>query len=134
MSNQESPGIRKELEELAEVSRDLDRHQKLSQSASHPIQAQQVRKRLDELTARQATLMEELVSRHPNGQTKAQFKKLGDELDQLRTDIRACEDKEQLAEYESQIEAKVDKWVHHFQIIVSELSGVAPPPGPVYDS
>lgn len=134
MSSEQSPGIRKELEELAQVSRDRDRHQKMSQTASHPIQAQQVRKRLDELTARQNALMEELVARHPNEEKKARFKKLGDELEQLQSEFRACEDKEQLPDFEVKIEAKVDEWVHHFQIIVSELSGVSPPPGPVYDS
>lgn len=133
MSSGENPGVRPELEELAEVSRDLDRHQTLAQTASHPIQAQQVRKRIDELSARQSTLMADLVARHPNEATKSKFQSLSDELEQLRTSIRNCEDKEELAQFESQIEELVDKWVHQFQIIVSEISGIAPPPGPVYD-
>lgn len=126
--------IRKELETLAEVSRDLDRHTKMSKTATHPIQAQQVRKRIDELTAQQTTLMNDLVSRHPSPETKAKFQKLGDELDQLRTDIRGCEDKEELARLETTIDETVNRWVHQFQIIVSEISGVKPPPKPVFDN
>lgn len=126
--------IKEELKNLAEVSRDLDRHTKLARSATHPIQAQQVRKRIDELTVKQTGLMNQLVERHPNMITKQKFEKLSKELDQLRIDIRACEDKEELAKLDAQIEETVNKWVHQFQVIVSEISGVKPPPKPVFDS
>ena len=133
MTASDGQDIRKTLETLAEVSRDLDRHTKLSQTANHPIQAQQVRKRIDELTAQQNSMMQNLVSRHPNEETKAKFTKLSDELDQLRADIRACEDKEELAVLEDKIEELVNRWVHQFQVIVSEISGVKPPSKPVFD-
>lgn len=136
MSDSSSSGteIRKSLETLAEVSRDLDRHTKMSQTATHPIQAQQVRKRIDELQAQQTALMNGLVEQHPNPQTKERFQKLSDELDKLRADIRGCEDKEELATFEAQIEELVNSWVHQFQVIVSELSGIKPPPKPVFDN
>lgn len=133
MSESGGQDIRKELETLAEVSRDLDRHTKLSKSATHPIQAQQVRKRIDELTATQTSLMNDLVARHPDQTTKDKFQKLTDELDQLRVDIRACNDKEELAKLEGNIDELVTRWVHQFQIIVSEVSGVKPPTKPVFD-
>lgn len=134
MSENTGQEIRNSLEKLAEVSRDLDRHTQLSKTASHPIQAQQVRKRIKELTDEQTILMDELVQKHPSPETKAKFKSLSDGIDQLRADIRGCDDKEQLAELEAQIEEKVNNWVHHFQIIVSELSGIKPPPKPVFDN
>ena len=134
MTASDGQGIREELETLAEVSRDLDRHAKLSKTAHHPIQAQQVRKRIDELTAQQTKLMTSLVERHTNEATKAKFNELSDKLDQLRVDIRACEDKETLAEFEAKIDESVTSWVHQFQIIVSELSGIAPPSKPVFDN
>lgn len=126
--------IRKSLETLAEVSRDLDRHTQLSKTATHPIQAQQVRKRINELSKKQSSLMSSLVDQHPKAETKAQFQKLSDELDKLRADIRACNDKEELAVFETQIEETVNKWVHQFQVIVSELTGVKPPAKPVFDN
>lgn len=133
MTSPDGQEVRKSLETLAEVSRDLDRHTQLSKTANHPIQAQQVRKRIDELTAQQTDLMNELVEKHPNLITKQKFKKLTDDLEQLRRDIRACENKEDLPELESQIEEMVNKWVHQFQVIVSQVSGVTPPPKPVFD-
>lgn len=126
--------IRQSLEDLAKVSRDLDRHTKLSKTATHPIQAQQVRKRIDELGATQSSLMTSLVEQHPNQSTKTKFKTLSEELDQLRVDIRACSDKEELATFEAKIDETVNKWVHQFQIIVSELTGIKPPSAPVFDS
>lgn len=134
---EDSPGkvdIKEELKTLAEVSRDLDRHTKLARTATHPIQAQQVRKRIDELTVQQTGLMNQLVEKHPNMITKQKFEKLSKELDQLRADIRACEDKEELAKLDDQIEETVNKWVHQFQVIVSDISGVKPPSKPVFDN
>ena len=133
MTSPDGQDVRKSLETLAEVSRDLDRHTQLSKTATHPIQAQQVRKRIDELTAQQTSLMNELVDKHPNLITKQKFKKLTDDLEQLRRDIRACENKDELPELESQIEDMVNKWVHQFQVIVSQVSGVTPPPKPIFD-
>ncbi len=128
------PEIRAQLEKLAEVSRDLDRHTQLSKTACHPIQAQQVRKRIDELTEEQTRLMDHLVGQHPNQETRQTFAKLTAELDTLRDEIRSCDDKERLSELEAKIEETVDRWVHGFQVIVSEISGIAPPSKPVYGS
>lgn len=133
MTSSEGQDIKTRLKELAEVSRNLDRHTQLSKTASHPIQAQQVRKRIDELSAQQTTLMNELVARHPNAETQKKFEKLSNELDQLRLDIRACDEKEELAKLETEIEETVNRWVHQFQVIVSELSGIKPPSKPVFD-
>lgn len=133
MSETNANEVRKTLETLAEVSRDLDRHTQLSKTATHPIQAQQVRKRIDELTVQQTSLMDNLVAKHPNSETKSKFQKLTEELDQLRVDIRGCSDKEELAVLEEKIDEQVNRWVHHFQIIVSELSGIQPPAKPVFD-
>ena len=134
MTSSEGQDIKIRLEELAEVSRDLDRHTQLSKTASHPIQAQQVRKRIDELSAQQTILMNDLVAQHPNAATKKKFEKLTSELDQLRIDIRSCEEKEELQKLETEIEETVNRWVHQFQVIVSELSGIKPPAKPVFDS
>ena len=136
MADENSPkvDIKEELKTLAEVSRDLDRHTQLAKTASHPIQAQQVRKRIDELTVKQTGLMNGLVERHPNMITKQKFEKLTIELEQLRTDIKACEDEEELALLDQKIEDTVNRWVHQFQVIVSEISGVKPPPKPVFDN
>lgn len=134
MSQTPADEIRAKLGELAEVSRDLDRHTQLSKTANHPIQAQQVRKRIDELTAQQTSLMEHLVERHPNMITKQKFRTLTEELDGLRRDIRGCEDQEELEKLEVKIDEVVNRWVHQFQIIVSELSGIKPPPKPVFDN
>lgn len=133
MSNGQESGIREKLKELAEVSRDLDRHSQMSKTASHPIQAQQVRKRIDELTEQQSALMNGLVDQHPSDERKTHFHKLGAQVDTLKEEIRGCEDKEKLVELESQIEAIVDSWIHAFQVIVSELAGVQPPSQAVYD-
>ncbi len=134
MSDAQDSGIRERLKELSEVSRDLDRHTQLSRSASHPVQAQQVRKRIDELTEQQSVLMNSLVAEHPSEEKRAEFQKLGAKLDALKDEIRGCEDKEQLAELDAQMETVIDSWVHGFQVIVSDLAGVKPPDKAVYDS
>lgn len=133
MSNDHYADVRERIKELAEVSRDLDRHTQLSRSASHPIQAQQVRKRIDELTAQQSSLMSALVAQHPDETRRVEFSKLSQKLDNLRDEIRGCEDQEQLIALEDQIETTVDHWVHGFQVIVSELAGVKPPDQAIYD-
>lgn len=134
MSDSQDSEIKEKLKELAEVSRDLDRHSQLSKSASHPIQAQQVRKRIDELTQQQTSLMKSLVDRHPDADKRAQYEQLGAQVEGLKEKIRGCEEKENLVELESQIESVVDAWIHCFQVICSELSGVKPPEQAVYDS
>lgn len=133
MSNGQDPSIREKLKKLEEVSRDLDRHSQMSRSASHPIQAQQVRKRIDELTAQQNTMMNELVDMHPSEERKSGYQKLSSQVDALKEEIRGCEDKEKLVELEAKIEETVDSWIHSFQVIVSELAGVQPPSQAVYD-
>ena len=134
MSNGQDAGIREKLKELAEVSRDLDRHSQMSKTASHPIQAQQVRKRIDELTEQQSSMMNALVDQHPNEERRSNFQKLGAQVETLKEEIRGCEDKEKLIELEGQIEAIVDSWILAFQVIVSELAGVQPPNQAVYDN
>jgi hypothetical protein len=134
MSNGQDAGIREKLKELAEVSRDLDRHSQMSKTASHPIQAQQVRKRIDELTEQQSSMMNALVDQHPNEERRSNFQKLGAQVETLKEEIRGCEDKEKLIELEGQIEAIVDSWILAFQVIVSELAGVQPPSQAVYDN
>jgi polyhydroxyalkanoate synthesis regulator phasin len=134
MSNGQDAGIREKLKELAEVSRDLDRHSQMSKTASHPIQAQQVRKRIDELTEQQSSMMNALVDKHPNEERRSNFQKLGAQVETLKEEIRGCEDKEKLIELEGQIEAIVDSWILAFQVIVSELAGVQPPSQAVYDN
>jgi DNA repair exonuclease SbcCD ATPase subunit len=134
MSSGQDSAIREKLKELAEVSRDLDRHSQMSKTASHPIQAQQVRKRIDELTEQQSALMNALVDQHPEEERRSHFQKLGAQVESLKEEIRGCEDKDKLVELEGQIEAIVDNWIHAFQVIVSELAGVKPPSQAVYDS
>ncbi len=133
MSNGQDSGIREKLKELSEVSRDLDRHSQMSKTASHPVQAQQVRKRIDELTEQQNAMMNDLVARHSSEEKKSHYQGLGAKVDALKEEIRGCEDKERLAELEGQIESTVDDWIHAFQVIVSELAGVQPPSSAVYD-
>lgn len=133
MSNGQDSGIREQLKQLAEISRDLDRHSQMSKTASHPVQAQQVRKRIDELTEQQSSMMNALVDKHPDDTKKSNFRDLGAKVESLKEEIRGCEDKEKLVEFEAQIESTVDSWIHAFQVIVSELAGVQPPSQAVYD-
>lgn len=133
MSNGQDSQIREKLKELSEVSRDLDRHSQMSKTASHPVQAQQVRKRIDELTEQQNGMMNQLVSQHPSPERQAHYQQLGAKVETLKEEIRGCEDKERLADLEAQIESTVDDWIHAFQVIVSELAGVQPPGSAVYD-
>lgn len=133
MSKEQDSGIREQLKELAEVSLDLDRHSQMSKTANHPVQVQQMRMRIDELTAKQSSLMEALVSQHPDAERKANFHKLQSQVDALKDEIRGCEEKDRLVDLEAQIEKTVDSWIHAFQVIVSELAGVSPPTQAVYD-
>lgn len=133
MSNGQESGVRQSLKELAEVSRDLDRHTQLSKTAGHPIQAQQVRKRIDELSDQQTTMMNALVAQHPSSETQEKYRALGAEVEGLKEKVRGCEDTEELVELEAKIDSVVDSWIHTFQVIVSEIAGVAPPSQPIYE-
>ena len=133
MSNGQDSAIRDKLKELEQVSRDLDRHSQMSKSASHPVQAQQVRKRIDELTAQQTALMNELVGQHPSDERRSTYHSLSAQVDSLKEEIRGCEDMEKLVELEARMDEIVDSWIHSFQVIVSELAGVQPPNQAVYD-
>ncbi|MCA9792946.1 MAG: hypothetical protein KC910_14160 [Candidatus Eremiobacteraeota bacterium] len=104
----------------------------MANAAVNMIQAEQLRKRIDELTERQERLMDELVAMHPDPSVRDRFEALSSKIEELKIEIRGCNDMEDLKELEGKIESTVESWVHHFQIIVAGLMGAPPPSGPIF--
>lgn len=138
MSNQQpapisSPeDIRKKLEELAKVSKELEANVKLQAGAANITAAEQLRKRVTELSETQNRLMNELVSLHPQKESRERFFQLSRAIDSFQVEIKACKEMEELRRLEREMEKGVEDFVLCFQTIVAELMGGTPPSEPIF--
>ncbi len=137
MSNQPAPAstpevIRKKLEELARVSKELEANVKLQAGAANIVAAEQLRKRVTELTETQNTMMNELVSLHPDQESRARFAQLTKAIDTFQSEIKACKEMSELRRLEGEMERGVEDYVLCFQTIVAELMGGTPPTEPMF--
>jgi hypothetical protein len=124
--------IRQKVEELARVSKDLEGNVKMQAHAANFTAAEQLRKRVSELTETQNQLMAELVELHPDKKKQQRFGDLHNAVEELKPQIKACKEIEELRRLEKSLEQTVEDYVHCFQTIVAELMGAPPPQGPVF--
>ncbi len=122
------------LQKLAEVSKELEQNVRMQAAAVNLVQAGELRRRVDELTRLQDTLVQGIVDHHPDAALRQRFSALSRRIEDFRPQIRSCQDAGKLKELKEQIDESVEEWVHLFQYIVSTLVGVAPPSGPVAGS
>jgi arginine/lysine/ornithine decarboxylase len=123
--------IRQKLEELARISKELDDNAKMQAAAPNFIAAEQLRKRVKELSEAQTQLITGLVNLHPDAEQRQQFSKLSNRLDELQASIKACKEIGALKELETEIDRVSGDYVFCFQTIVAELTGVPRPSGPI---
>ena len=123
--------ILEKLHRLAEVSKDLEQNARMQAAAVNLVQAGELRRRVDELTRLQDSLVKAIVDRHPDAALRDRFHSLSRRIEEFRPQIRSCQDPEELQNLKRQIDGAVEEWVHVFQRIVATLVGVSPPPGPV---
>jgi len=123
--------ILEKLRRLAEVSKDLEQNARMQAAAVNLVQAGELRRRVDELSRRQDTLVLGIVDRHPDAAMRDRFHLLSRRIEEFRPQIRSCQDPRELERLKKEIDAAVEEWVHLFQKIVATLVGVAPPSGPV---
>lgn len=119
--------MRKKLEELAAVTKDLDGNLKMLSKAANMIAAEQLKKRVTELTDAQNQKMAELVGLSPDPQDLKKLNELASEVDELGAQIKACKERELLRDLEEQIGQTTSALVEHFQRVVAQLMGVKPP-------
>lgn len=124
--------VRSKVEELARLSKDLEANVRMQAKAVNMIAAEQLRKRVKELTEQQNTAMAELVSAHPSVEMQRRFSELSSAVDEIGLQIKASKEVDQLKELERGLESTVEEYVHCFQSIVAELMGAPPPAGPVF--
>lgn len=130
MSTQAAPDpqeVRKKLEELAAVTKDLDGNLKMLSRAANIVAAEQLKKRVTELTDAQNQKMAELVSLSSDPQDPKDFMRYAREVDELGAQIKACKEIEVLRELEKKIDETTDALVQLFQRVVAQLMGLKPP-------
>ncbi|MBX3170537.1 MAG: hypothetical protein KF760_24230 [Candidatus Eremiobacteraeota bacterium] len=130
MSTQAAPDpqeVRKKLEELAAVTKDLDGNLKMLSKAANIIAAEQLKKRVTELTDAQNQKMADLVGLSPDPQDLKQFNQFAREVDELGGQIKACKEIEVLRELEKKIDETTGALVELFQRVVAQLMGARPP-------
>lgn len=130
LSTQAAPDpqeVRKKLEELAAVTKDLDGNLKMLSKAANIIAAEQLKKRVTELTDAQNQKMAELVGLSPDPQNLKKLNELASKVDELGAQIKACKEIEVLRELEKNIDETTSALVELFQRVVAELMGVKPP-------
>lgn len=125
--------VRKKLEELAAVTKELDANAKMQQKAANIVAAEQLKKKVSELSESQSRLMAELVNWHPDKERRDQYFDLARTVDELPAQIKACKEIEVLRELEKTIEQKTNDMIYCFQTIVADLMGGKPPDEPVFD-
>ncbi len=123
---------RRILESLAQVSKDLEANARMLSKAANIIAAEQLRKRVNELTAQQNDMMTQLVGMHPDAATRDRYHQLSKQVEALQKEVKGTSDMTELKRLEGEIEARVGDYVHQFQTIVANLVGAPPPPGPIY--
>lgn len=119
--------MRKKLEELAAVTKDLDGNLKMLSRAANIVAAEQLKKRVTELTEAQNQKMAELVSLSSDPQDPKDFTRYAREVDELGAQIKACKEIEVLRELEKKIDETTDALVQLFQRVVAQLMGLKPP-------
>ena len=119
--------MRRKLEELAAVTKDLDGNLKMLSRAANIVAAEQLKKRVTELTDAQNQKMAELVGLSPDPQDPRELTRLSREVDELGAQIKACKEIEVLRELEKKIEETTDALVQLFQRVVAQLMGLKPP-------
>lgn len=133
MSAPDPQHIRKKLEELTVISKDLDANMKMLSKAANIVAAEQLKKRYTELTESLNRMMHELVSLHQSKERREEYFQLSREVEELPAQIKACREIELLRQLEKAIEEKTEAQIHCFQTIVAELMGGKPPAEPVFD-
>lgn len=123
--------VRRRLGELREVCSDLERNLKMASVACNMIQAEQLRKRIAELTDTQTTMVNELVAMSCDQAARERFDQLSARLDDLKNEIKTSTDLEEIKRLQGDFEPAVERWVHQYQTIVASLMGAPPPPGPI---
>ena len=116
--------MRKKLEELAAVTKDLDGNLKMLSRAANIVAAEQLKKRVTELTDAQNHKMAELVALSPDPQDLKRFNQFAGKVDELGAQIKACKEIEVLRELEKQIDETTSALVELFQRVVADLMGV----------
>jgi len=119
--------VRRKLEELAAVTKDLDGNLKMLSRAANIIAAEQLKKRVVELTDSQNQKMVELVALSSDPQDPKDFTRYAREVDELGAQIKACKEIEVLRELEKKIDETTDALVQLFQRVVAQLMGLKPP-------
>jgi hypothetical protein len=119
--------VRKKLEELAAVTKDLDGNLKMLSKAANIIAAEQLKKRVTELTDAQNQKMTDLVAMSPDPQDLKKFTQLSQDVDDLGAQIKACKEREVLRELEQKIDGTTGAQVELFQRVVARLMGVKEP-------
>lgn len=95
--------------------------------AANIVAAEQLKKRVTELTEAQNQKMAELVGLSSDPQDPQELARLSREVDELGAQIKACKEIEVLRELEKKIEETTDALVQLFQRVVAQLMGLKPP-------
>lgn len=122
-----SEDLRKRVEELARLSKDLESNVKMLAHAPNVIAAEQLKKRVKELGDAQKVQMVELVGLHSDAEKRKRYQHLAQQVEELENQIKACKDKEELGRLEKEINQTVEEYVQCFQGIVAELMGAPSP-------
>ncbi|MEW6283576.1 MAG: hypothetical protein AB1758_33505 [Candidatus Eremiobacterota bacterium] len=117
---------------LASVSTELEQNSRMLGSASNLVMAEQLKRKVDELTTRQDRLVREIAGWHPDPAVRDGFLAQTRAVDEFRPRIKACKTHDELAALQAEMDRAVDEWVHQFQTIVAHLMGAPPPPSAVY--
>jgi hypothetical protein len=131
-TEQTKQDVRRRLEALATVSKELENNAKMQAAAPNIVAAEQLKKRVTELTELQGRQMNELIAMHPDPAAQERFHQLSQGVDELQLQVKAAQQIDELKRLESEMEARVSAYVLHFQRMVAELMGAPPPETPVY--
>lgn len=126
-ANTQNKEVLAQLRQLAEISRSIEQHTRMQAAATNFVQAGEIKRRIDELTAKQDRLVMTIVGNHPDPQVREDFRRLSKKIDDYRPRIKSCEDKEELKQLKDELDQTVEDWIYQFQVIVSSIMGVAPP-------
>ena len=124
--------IRRQIEELATLSKELESNAKLQANAPNFVAAEQFKKKVTELTERQSQMMIALVKLHSDPHALTRYQELQQQIEAAQAQVKATRKMDELRAIEAELDKLISAWVHHFQTVVAELMGAPPPDAPVF--
>jgi len=117
--------IKDKVRELANLSRDLENLTRQMGAAVSTVQVGFLQERVDQLSATQRKLIEEIAASCPDAELQTRFSGLDRRLESVRKQVKESKKADELEQLKAEIDPLVEQWAELFQELV--IVTISPP-------